>query len=84
MHIMFIDYYSETSFAASVYLNDAMLTGKSVSSYKQAIDFLRGWLTEHGYLKEYIIYVSTENETNDFQLTDIWDDECVIAAYLTI
>ena len=84
MHIMFIDYYSETSFAASIYLNEAMVTGKSVTSYRDAIDFLRSWLTEHGYVREYIIYVSTENESNDFQLADIWNDECVIAAYLTI
>ena len=84
MHILFIDHYSPTSFATSVYHKESMVTGKSVTTYKEAVEFCRAWLMINPKVKQYVVYVSTENEQDNFRLADIWDDDCVLQGLLQI
>lgn len=84
MHILFIDYYSPSSFAASVYHKESMVTGKSVTSYKEAVEFCRAWLMINPKVKTYQVFVSTEQDQDNFLIDDIWNEESVVQGLLQI
>jgi hypothetical protein len=84
MHILFIDHYSHSSFAASVYHKESMVTGKSVTSYKEAVEFCRAWLMINPKVKSYKVFVSVEQDEDNFQIADIWDDDSVLQGLLQI
>jgi len=84
MHILFIDYYSHSSFAVSVYHKESMVTGKSVTSYQEAIGFCRAWLMINPRAKKYQVFISTNKECDNVLLADVWDDDCVLQGLLQI
>jgi hypothetical protein len=84
MHTLFIDYFSSSSIYNSVYCDEMMLTGKSVVTFKEAVEFCRSWLLINHWVKTYRILICSDTTGDSYQITDIWNDECVVQGFLQI